>query len=314
MIATEAEGVMTTKKILKREIKTYKLQYFEAQYFELEFEGGTLAYTYTNRLSQKRVDTLFTKEPTTIVWMDSFKPGEVLFDVGANVGMYSCYAARISGARVFSFEPESQNYAELNRNIFFNSLHDRVTAYNLAASNVAENSVLYLSQFCPGYSHHDFGENRWDKPKQLGELLVKPEERLTQGCTSIRLDDVVANGTFPQPDHLKVDVDGFEWKVIDGALKVLSSPKLKTALIETDNNIPESVKIIDIMTSLGWKFSYDQMRVNQHEVVSEQVVKDRIARRKGGQNIVYFREDSYYDLFRRYADTFVAPNPVKSAG
>ena len=39
-------------------------------------------------------------------------------DVGANVGMYTVFAAPTRGARVFAFEPEAQNYAMLNRNIF----------------------------------------------------------------------------------------------------------------------------------------------------------------------------------------------------
>jgi FkbM family methyltransferase len=281
-------------------------------YIEVTFDGGSLKFVDTNRLSKKRVDGLFKKEPTTILWMDQFTPGDVMFDVGGNVGMYSVYAGKISGARVFAFEPESQNYGELNRNIFLNELNGRVTAYNLAISNKFEISTLFLSHFCPGYSHHDFGENRWESDKQLGTLLVKRDERLEQGCTSVVIDDVIAQGFFPQPQHIKVDVDGFEWKVVDGARKTLQSPELKTVLIETDNGIRESVEIIDVMTSMGWKFSYDQMRVNQHEAISEQDVKDRIARGAGGQNIVYFKDDRYFDIFRHYAENFVAPNPVKA--
>jgi len=281
-------------------------------YTEVTFDGGSLKFVDAYRHSKKRVDSLFTKEPTTILWMDQFKAGDVMFDVGANVGMYSVYAGKISGARVFAFEPESQNYSELNRNIFLNELNGRVRAYNLAVSNKFEISSLFLSHFCPGYSHHDFGENRWDADKKLGDLLVKRDERLEQGCTAIVIDEVIAQGFFPQPQHIKVDVDGFEWKVVDGARKTLQSPALKTVLIETDYKISESVKIIDIMTSMGWKFSYDQMRVNQHEAISEQEVKGRIARRAGGQNIIYFKDDAYFDIFRRYAENFVPPNPPKS--
>ena len=279
---------------------------------EIEFEGGNLKFVDTNRLSRKRVDSLFTKEPTTILWMDQFKPGEVMFDIGGNVGMYSVYAGKIAAARVFAFEPESQNYGELNRNIFLNELNGRVTAYNLAASNKFEIATLFLSHFCPGYSHHDFGENRWSTDMQLGPQLVKRDERLEQGCTSIVIDDVIAEGFFPQPQHIKVDVDGFEWKVIEGARKTLQSPELKTVLIETDNKIPESVKIIEYMASLGWKFSYDQMRVNQHEVISEQDVKDRVANGIGGQNVIYYKDEAMADVFRHYAEHFVAPNPIKA--
>jgi FkbM family methyltransferase len=300
---------MTCRPILKKTNATFEHLYFSMDYIEIEFEGGSLKFVDTNRLSRKRVDSLFTKEPTTILWMDHIKPGEVLFDVGGNVGMYSIYAGKISGARVFAFEPESQNYGELNRNIFLNELNGKVTAYNLAASNKFDISTLFLSHFCPGFSHHDFGENRWAGDLNLGKHVMKRDERLEQGCTSIVIDDVIADGYFPQPQHIKVDVDGFEWKVVEGARRTLQSPELRTVLIETDNKIPESVAIVDIMKSMGWKFSYDQMRVNQHEAISEQDVKDRMANRIGGQNIIYFREDAYFDVFRKYADTFVAPNP-----
>jgi len=302
---------MTCRPILTRDVRLFEHLYFEMNYIEITFDGGSLKFVDTNRLSKKRVDGLFKKEPTTILWMDSFKPDEVMFDVGANVGMYSVYAGKISGARVFSFEPESQNYAELNRNIFLNQLNEKVTAYNLAASNRFEIATLYLSHFCPGYSHHDFGENRWTEDKRLGSQLVKRDERLQQGCVSIRLDDAVRDGVFPQPQHIKVDVDGFEWKVVEGARETLASPQLKTVLIETDNSIRESVAIIDIMTSMGWKFSYDQMRVNQHEAMSEQDVRDRIQRGAGGQNIIYFKDETYFDYFRQYAERFVPPNPLK---
>jgi FkbM family methyltransferase len=303
---------MSCRPFLSRTNAKFEHAYFSMDYTEVTFDGGSLKFVDAYRHSKKRVDSLFTKEPTTILWMDQFKAGDVMFDVGANVGMYSVYAGKISGARVFAFEPESQNYSELNRNIFLNELNGRVRAYNLAVSNKFEISSLFLSHFCPGYSHHDFGENRWDADKKLGDLLVKRDERLEQGCTAIVIDEVIAQGFFPQPQHIKVDVDGFEWKVVDGARKTLQSPALKTVLIETDYKISESVKIIDIMTSMGWKFSYDQMRVNQHEAISEQEVKGRIARRAGGQNIIYFKDDAYFDIFRRYAENFVPPNPPKS--
>lgn len=300
---------MSCRPILSKTRRTFEHLWFSMAYTEIEFDGGSLSFTSEHKHSQKRIDSLFTKEPTTILWMDQFQAGDVMFDVGANVGMYSIYAGKIAGARVFAFEPESQNYSELNRNIFLNQLNDGVTAYNLAVSDRFAISSLYLSHFCPGFAHHDFGENRWAGDMDLGHHVLKRDDRLEQGSTSVRLDDIIAQGFFPQPAHIKVDVDGFEWKVVQGARDTLASPSLKTVLIETDNKIRESIEIMDLMTSLGWKFSYDQMRVNQHEAMTEQDVKDRIARGIGGQNVIYFRDDSYADLFRSYAANFVPPNP-----
>ena len=69
----------------------------------------------------------------------------MLLDCGANVGMYSVWAAATRRARVVAFEPESQNYAILNRNILINNLTDRVTAYCMGLSDSSGLSTLHMA-------------------------------------------------------------------------------------------------------------------------------------------------------------------------
>ena len=65
-------------------------------------------YATPSLATKWRVDTLFEKEPVTLEWIAGFQPGEVLVDVGANVGMPRLHsAARTRGAKVYAFEPES---------------------------------------------------------------------------------------------------------------------------------------------------------------------------------------------------------------
>ena len=64
-----------------------------------------VVYATPNAMTGWRVKTFFTKEPETIAWMGEFGSGEVMVDVGANVGMYSIWAAKTRGVRVFAFEP-----------------------------------------------------------------------------------------------------------------------------------------------------------------------------------------------------------------
>ena len=87
--------------------------------------GHTYAFVCPNRTVSWRVTTFLTKEPETIEWIDTFSPGDVLFDIGANIGLYSIYAAS-RNIRVRAFEPESQNYALINQNIFLNGYGDRI--------------------------------------------------------------------------------------------------------------------------------------------------------------------------------------------
>lgn len=75
-----------------------------------------------NAQCRYRVSSFSTKEPDTLEWMDTIPPGSVIWDIGANVGLYSVYAAKSRGARVFAFEPSVFNLELLARNIFLNQL------------------------------------------------------------------------------------------------------------------------------------------------------------------------------------------------
>ena len=65
-----------------------------------------IKYNIVNKSTLWRAETLFNKEPITIKWIRSFKKNKTMFDVGANVGMYSIYAALTRMVKVFAFEPE----------------------------------------------------------------------------------------------------------------------------------------------------------------------------------------------------------------
>ena len=57
-------------------------------------DGLTFRFSVANPLLGLRARTLFTKEPETLEWIDRMKQGAVLWDVGANVGIYSCFASK----------------------------------------------------------------------------------------------------------------------------------------------------------------------------------------------------------------------------
>lgn len=77
-----------------------------------------MVFSTANRHTSLRVQTLFEKEPDTIDWIRGMGTQDILFGVGADVGMYSALAAA-KGVPVFAFKRESQSYAILNRNIGF---------------------------------------------------------------------------------------------------------------------------------------------------------------------------------------------------
>lgn len=219
---------------------------------ELKHGDVSVLYSTPNTTTRWRVDSLFEKEPITIEWIAGFRPDDVLVDVGANVGMYTVWAAKTRGVRVFAFEPESQNFALLNRNIFLNGLGDRVNAYCLAMSDAAGLSQLHLSNFTPGSSCHSFGE-------QVDYNHVPMQPAYSQGCVSARLDDLIASGAVAEPDHVKIDVDGFEPKVVAGMQRIIAGTKLRSLLIEINQNLADHRQLVADLKARG--FDYDPAQV-----------------------------------------------------
>jgi FkbM family methyltransferase len=283
------------------------LDWLKIPYCELNVEGTTLRYVATNRLAEKRVETLFSKEPTTIPWLETIARDETLIDIGANVGMYSIYAAQRCGARVYSFEPESLNYAELNKNIYLNDAHKRITAYCIALSDENRVDRLLLGGFAEGLSHHDFGENTWTTDKDFGALKTSKEQRLEQGCVAFSLDSLIASGAVPMPDHIKIDVDGLEHRVVAGAWRTLTDERLKSVLIEVDHRIPACLAIVEKMTAAGWRYSMEQLRTNRKLVFTEQQIETMRRKGDGGFNYVFFRDERYAQMFRSFLEGYVVP-------
>lgn len=219
---------------------------------EIDRDGTTLVYATPNRATQWRVDTLYTKEPVTIEWLGKLGPEDVLADVGANVGMYSIWAAKLRGTRVYAFEPESQNYALLNRNIVLNGLSGKVKAYCVALSDRAGYSELHLSEFAAGGSNHAYGE-------ALNFKLEAMQAAYAQGCVAATLDGLVEAGVLPQPTHIKIDVDGFEHKVVAGAAKTVRNPKLRSMIVELNQNLEEHRALMAELGTLGFRWDAAQV-------------------------------------------------------
>lgn len=279
-------------------------KWLDQTYAEVAHGGKAMRFATTGSSSVKRVRSLFAKEPITLAWIDSFGEGEVLYDVGANLGMYTIYAAVMRQARVYAFEPEALNYAELNKNIFLNDLHGQVMAYCLALSDVDKLDKLLLSDFGLGISYHDFAENSWTGDKAFApDWTVTRENRKPQGCIGRRFDSLLADG-LPVPDHIKIDVDGLEHRVFGGMSAVLARPELQSVLIEINFDNPKNLAVIDKMNALGWRFSWDQLRVNRKVKFTVDQILDYQRKGVGGLNYIFYRDGKYdryfHDVFEGY--------------
>ncbi|MCE5181787.1 MAG: FkbM family methyltransferase [Anaerolineaceae bacterium] len=203
-----------------------------------------IKYECTSLITLWRAKTLLTKEPDTIEWIDSFGSGDILYDIGANVGMYSIYAAS-KNIKVIAFEPESQNYAQLNRNIYLNQFQDHIMALNLAVGKNSAIDYLFLSEFTVGGAINNLGSSTDYNHKEMKSVFK-------QGVMSFSLDNLIEKYNLPVPSHLKIDVDGLESEIICGAKNTLNHAGLKSILIELNENLSEDSGVVEILQKNGF--------------------------------------------------------------
>jgi len=157
------------------------------------------------------------REPETRTWIDDVPRNgtSVLWDVGANVGSFSVYAAK-RGINVVAVEPVPSNLYLLVKNISLNKVQDACIVLPVPLTDVIGLETFALSSFQFGAARHRFRKDRSFRGTELNDDITF---RLT-GCT---LDWAVKQMNLPVPTHIKVDVDGIDDKVLYGAQECLES-------------------------------------------------------------------------------------------
>lgn len=210
--------------------------------------GERIKAEASNPVEFHRLHRYVTREPDTVKWIaEQLKPGDVFYDIGANVGLYSIFAARKcrEQVQVYSFEPESQNYASLNRNVYRNGLSRCITTLCMAVTDRTCIDLFYVQgQLRAGGAIHQFGSTLDDKGRQFS-----PVHR--QGMVGMSLDDLCYTYGLALPTQIKIDVDGQEGAVIRGACKVLRAPSLRSVLVEVTEAPGRQEHAQEISAALG---------------------------------------------------------------
>jgi FkbM family methyltransferase len=193
----------------------------------VEHRGTRLKLAVPNGLNRYRADTFATKEPETLEWIDRIPEKSVLWDIGANVGLYSCYAARARGCRVFAFEPSVFNLEILARNIFLNQLTDLITIVPLALSDRLAFSTLNMTSTDWGGSLSTFGQSYGHDGAEISKVFELP-------TIGLSMADAVSLLDIPRPAYIKMDVDGIEHLILKGGLAILRD--IREASIEINDS------------------------------------------------------------------------------
>lgn len=189
-----------------------------------------------------RAQTFFKKEPDTIKWIDAFDENETFLDIGANIGVYSLYAAS-KVSKVWSIEPESLNFAMLNLNIYDNELFSKITALPIALYKESKIEKLNLQSLEWGDALNSF-ENLKDQFGKNFEPMYK------QGSYSITLDELIKK--IGKIEYMKIDVDGNEEEIINGGENSIKNKIFKSILIELDENLENYEVILNKMSKYGY--------------------------------------------------------------
>ena len=227
------------------------------------YHGVALTLATPNSINSYRADTFATKEPETLEWIDSIPVGSTLWDVGANVGLYACYAAAARRCTVLAFEPSVFNLELLARNVFRNGLTDRITIVPNPLTSTIGTSALSMTSTQWGDSESTFGEGYG--------FDGLPLESIFTFCTAgMTIDAFCEWYRVPAPHYLKIDVDGIEHLILRGAK--VSLPQIHSVLIEVHRQFREQHdEVAQLLTSAGLSLAEERQ---SDEVASREAYKN----------------------------------------
>jgi FkbM family methyltransferase len=213
-------------------------------YGRLDYARAELSMTADSTPQFRRLHAC-RKEPETVAWIESsMRTGDVLYDIGANVGAYSLVACGyLSGdCRVYAFEPSFSNYAALNENVILNGMEGRVIPFNISLGASTQLVGFRYSSIEAGAALHNFG----GEPERPfgGSSCV-------QTMLSYSLDEFIRTFQIDPPTHMKIDVDGAELAVVSGSPKALTDSSLRSVLIEIDDESPSAARVIGLINDAG---------------------------------------------------------------
>lgn len=221
-----------------------------------------MTIVYPEYVSSKIGRDGFFEVDLTSLFLDTLKPGMVVYDVGAHFGYFSLLAAELvgPGGKVFSFEPTDRTYQVLAENA---ARYPQVTSNRLAAfRNTGE--ISFWDQGLDGSSVN---------------FVVNPAARVDPHHTrrgglvtvaAVRLDEFAAQ--HGDPDFLKIDAEGAEGPILEGLIQTIerSHPAIS---LEVGDGISEKTgnkpcrENVQQLIDLGYEvFDYRSGRLRSHSV------------------------------------------------
>jgi FkbM family methyltransferase len=216
----------------------------------------------TNWITHYRWYLFKTKEPEVRFYIDEYvKDSDIYFDIGTNVGVFSIYAAkRHPGISVYCFEPEYSNLNTLKENIIQNNLMYRTKIYSVAVTNFIGLGMIHLQDVSEGAACHTVS-------KQLINMTDEGYPVVwSEGVFQVTLD-YLCEQLGIVPNSMKIDTDGSEDKILEGAVRTLSNNSLKSLVIEIPHEDKrKSYYCYKLLESAGLSLSWSDKKKTRNEI------------------------------------------------
>ena len=157
--------------------------------------------------------------------LDEIRPDDVFYDIGANIGLYSCLVADIVTEPVIAFEPHPANADRMEQNVELNDAD--VSLFRCALADADGEAELSITLDKVGSAGHSLVS---DPNTSIGSVTI----------TKRHGDDLIAEEGVPQPTVLKIDVEGAEFEVLKGLESTLSRTECRVVYCETHADRLES--------------------------------------------------------------------------
>jgi len=181
--------------------------------------GCPLRFVVVSSQEIRHIDSFVNEEPFVGRILEVMEPGDVFYDVGANIGMVSLVVAskhRRAGVTVYAFEPEPANVDHLRRNIELNNASN-VVVYALALGAEDETAQLFVEGET-GSGRHSLVSGRESAVPSI-EIHVVSGTRFAENSGS-------------PPDLVKIDVEGAEMLVLRGMTGLFDERRIRDVFIE----------------------------------------------------------------------------------
>lgn len=201
-----------------------------------------------NEIEQWRFNTFYEKEPETLEWIRLFKDKEIFWDIGANIGVYSLFSAAIHPfISIMAFEPSQIN---LNRFVELINLNEFISILPVRLALGGEGKFVKFIDKDPrsGSAGGEIIECNWFDDNAFPQTTI---DRLVSAGMAI-------------PTHIKIDVDGGEFGIIQGGLYTLGQPECKSLLVELDPTCTNIPLVCELMKQKGFTMNNEFNTMDNH--------------------------------------------------